>query len=362
MTIDKAQIDAILHSVIDPNTTEPVTAGKGVRNIAIDGDAISLEVVLGYPDKSQDSLIQARVEKALRAVQGVVHLHVVVSHQIMTHSVQCGVQLLPNVRNIIAVASGKGGVGKSTTSANIALMLTAEGASVGVLDADIYSPSQPTMLGIEGHPASEDGKTMMPLEGYGVQVNSIGFLVEQSDPMIWRGPMAASALEQLLRQTNWHNLDYLIVDMPPGTGDIQLTFLQRVPVTGVVIVTTPQEIALLGARKGLKMFKKFGVPILGVVENMSIYTCSHCGHGEPIFGDAGGKRLCAQYGTPFLGSLPLDLSIREHADLGRPIVGTNPNGRIAGLYRDIARQLSVQIAKLSLDTSWRFPSIIAQNI
>ncbi|MCG1041583.1 iron-sulfur cluster carrier protein ApbC [Mycetohabitans sp. B8] len=361
MTIDRAQIDAVLHSVIDPNTAEPVTAGKGVRNVAIDGDTVSLEVVLGYPAKSQYALIQARVEQALRAVPGVAHLHVAVSHQIVAHAVQRGVQLLPNVRNIVAVASGKGGVGKSTTAANLALALAAEGASVGVLDADIYGPSQPTMLGIDGRPASEDGKTMIPLEGHGVQANSIGFLVEQDNPMVWRGPMATSALEQLLRQTNWRDLDYLIVDMPPGTGDIQLTLAQRVPVTGAVIVTTPQDIALLDARKGLKMFEKVGVPILGVVENMSIHICSHCGHAEPIFGAGGGERLCAQYGVPFLGSLPLDIGIREQADSGRPTVVADPHGRVAGLYHDIARQVAIRIAKLSRDMSSKFPTIVVQN-
>ncbi|WP_338926502.1 iron-sulfur cluster carrier protein ApbC [Mycetohabitans endofungorum] len=361
MTIDRAQIDAALHGVIDPNTAEPVTAGKGVRNVTIDGDTVSLEVVLGYPAKSQYALIQARVEQALRAVQGVAHLHVAVSHQIVAHAVQRGVQLLPNVRNIVAVASGKGGVGKSTTTANLALALAAEGASVGVLDADIYGPSQPTMLGIDGRPASEDGKTMIPLEGHGVQANSIGFLVEQDNPMVWRGPMVTSALEQLLRQTNWRDLDYLIVDMPPGTGDIQLTLAQRVPVTGAVIVTTPQDIALLDARKGLKMFEKVGVPILGVVENMSIHICSHCGHAEPIFGAGGGERLCAQYGVPFLGSLPLDIGIREQADAGRPTVVADPHGRIAGLYRDIAHQVAIRIAKLSRDMSSKFPTIVVQN-
>ncbi|CBW74141.1 Iron-sulfur cluster assembly/repair protein ApbC [Mycetohabitans rhizoxinica HKI 454] len=324
MTIDRAQIDAVLHGVIDPNTAEPITAGKGVRNVAIDGDTVSLEVVLGYPAKSQYALIQARVEQALRAVQGVAHLHVAVSHQIVAHAVQRGVQLLPNVRNIVAVASGKGGVGKSTTAANLALALAAEGASVGVLDADIYGPSQPTMLGIDGRPASEDGKTMIPLEGHGVQANSIGFLVEQDNPMVWRGPMVTSALEQLLRQTNWRDLDYLIVDMPPGTGDIQLTLAQRVPVTGAVIVTTPQDIALLDARKGLKMFEKVGVPILGVVENMSIHICSHCGHAEPIFGAGGGERLCAQYGVPFLGSLPLDIGDPRAGRCGASDGGRRP--------------------------------------
>ena len=240
---------------------------------------------------------------------------------------QRGVKLLPNVKNIIAVASGKGGVGKSTTAVNLALALAAEGATVGILDADIYGPSQPMMLGIDGRPESADGKTMEPLENHGVQVMSIGFLVEPDKPMVWRGPMVTQALQQLLRQTNWRDLDYLIVDMPPGTGDIQLTLSQSVPVTGAVIVTTPQDIALLDARKGLKMFEKVGVPILGMVENMAVHICSNCGHAEHIFGAGGGKRMAAEYGVDFLGALPLTLAIREQADSGRPTVVGRPGRR-----------------------------------
>ena len=361
MTIDRARIDAALAGVIDPNTGHPVTAGKGVRNVAIDGDDVSLEVVLGYPAKSQLEPIRRLVEQALAAIPGIGRVQVAVSQQIVAHAVQRGVQLLPNVRNIVAVASGKGGVGKSTTAANLALALAAEGASVGVLDADIYGPSQPMMLGIEGRPESPDGKTMNPLEGHGVQANSIGFMVEQDNPMIWRGPMVTSALEQLLRQTNWRELDYLIVDMPPGTGDIQLTLAQRVPVTGAVIVTTPQDIALLDAKKGLKMFEKVGVPILGVVENMSIHICSNCGHAEHIFGAGGGERICAQYGVPFLGSLPLDIAIREQTDAGRPTVVAEPDGKIAELYRVIARKVAIRIAEQARDMTSKFPTIVVQN-
>jgi len=271
------------------------------------------------------------------------------------------VKLLPNVKNIVAVASGKGGVGKSTTAVNLALALASDGASVGILDADIYGPSLPMMLGIEGRPESQDGQSMNPMRGHGMQANSIGFLIEQDNPMVWRGPMATSALEQLLRQTNWEDLDYLIVDMPPGTGDIQLTLSQRVPVTGAVIVTTPQDIALLDAKKGLKMFEKVGIPILGIVENMGTHICSNCGHEEHIFGAGGGDRMAKEYGVEVLGSLPLDIGIREQADSGRPTVVADPDGRIAGIYRSIARKVAIHIAERARDMTSKFPNIVVQN-
>jgi ATP-binding protein involved in chromosome partitioning len=255
------------------------------------------------------------------------------------------------------VASGKGGVGKSTTAVNLALALAAEGATVGILDADIYGPSQPMMLGIEGRPESVDGSSMEPMENYGVQVMSIGFLVDSDNPMIWRGPMATQALEQLLRQTNWRELDYLIVDMPPGTGDIQLTLSQKVPLTGAVIVTTPQDIALLDARKGLKMFEKVGVPILGIVENMAVHICTQCGHAEHIFGADGGKRMATEYGVDYLGALPLAMNIREQADSGKPTVVSDPDGEIAGIYKALARKVAVKVAVKAKDFSSKFPSI-----
>jgi ATP-binding protein involved in chromosome partitioning len=264
---------------------------------------------------------------------------------------------MPNVKNIVAVASGKGGVGKSTTAVNLALALAAEGAQVGLLDADIYGPSQPMMMGIDGRPVSDDGKTMEPMENYGVQVMSIGFLVNPDEAMIWRGPMATQALEQLLRQTNWRDLDYLIVDLPPGTGDIQLTLSQRVPMTGAVIVTTPQDIALLDARKGIKMFEKVGVPILGIVENMAVHVCSKCGHAEHIFGEGGGQKLAQEAGADYLGGLPLDIKIRLQADSGKPTVVSDPDGEVATIYKAVARQVAVKIAQKAKDFSAKFPTI-----
>jgi len=275
--------------------------------------------------------------------------------------VQKGVKLIPGVKNIIAVASGKGGVGKSTTAVNLALALAAEGANVGMLDADIYGPSQPTMLGITGRPESPDGQNLEPMLGHGLQAMSIGFLIDVETPMVWRGPMVTQALEQLLNQTKWKDLDYLVVDLPPGTGDIQLTLAQRVPVTGAVIVTTPQDIALIDARKGLKMFEKVGVPILGVVENMSLHICSNCGHEERIFGEGGGERMCKDYGTEFLGALPLDIRIREETDAGKPTVVAEPESRVAEIYRAIARRVAVKVGDLAVDHSSKFPSIVIQN-
>ncbi|KVV46854.1 ATP-binding protein [Burkholderia territorii] len=362
MSIDRAHVDAALAAVVDPNTGRPYAANKGVRNVAIDGDAVAVDVVLGYPARSQHDDVRARIADALKAVPGVRDARVAVSQEIVAHTVQRGVKLLPNVKNIVAVASGKGGVGKSTTAVNLALALAAEGASVGILDADIYGPSLPTMLGIHGQrPESPDNQSMNPLVGHGLQANSIGFLIEEDNPMVWRGPMATSALEQLLRQTNWRELDYLIVDMPPGTGDIQLTLAQRVPVTGAVIVTTPQDIALLDAKKGLKMFEKVGIPILGIVENMSIHICSNCGHEEHIFGAGGAERMAQDYGVTVLGNLPLDIAIRERADSGTPTVVAEPDGALARRYRDIARGVALAIAERARDMTSKFPSIVVQN-
>jgi len=357
MALTEQALQAALQTVIDPNTGKDFVSTKALKNLQIKDSDVSFDVVLGYPAKSQIPALRKDLIAAAKTVAGVSNVSVNISSVIAAHAAQRGVQLLPQVKNIIAVASGKGGVGKSTTAVNLALALAAEGASVGLLDADIYGPSQPMMMGIEGRPESEDGKTMDPLENYGVQVMSIGFLVDQDEAMIWRGPMATQALEQLLRQTNWRDLDYLIVDMPPGTGDIQLTLSQRVPMTGAVIVTTPQDIALLDAKKGIKMFEKVGVPILGLVENMAVHVCTQCGHTEHIFGADGGKKMAASYGMDYLGALPLNMQIRLQADSGKPTVVADPDGEVAAIYKAMARLVAVKIAAKAKDFSSKFPSI-----
>jgi ATP-binding protein involved in chromosome partitioning len=362
MSVTEVALLEALKSVVDANTQRDHVSAKQVKNLKIDGGDVAFDVELGYPAKSQWSAIRKAMIAAARTVPGVDNVSVNVTSKVIAHAAQRGVALLPQVKNIIAVASGKGGVGKSTTAANLALALAAEGASVGILDADIYGPSQPMMLGIEGRPESADGQSMEPLENFGVQVMSIGFLVDADNPMIWRGPMATQALEQLLRQTNWRDLDYLIIDMPPGTGDIQLTLSQRVPLTGAVIVTTPQDIALLDARKGLKMFEKVGVPILGIVENMAVHVCSQCGHQEHIFGADGGKRMAKDYELDYLGALPLAMAIREQADSGRPTVVSDPDGEVASIYKALARQVAVKVAAKAKDFSAKFPTIsISKN-
>ncbi len=359
ITVDSVR-DALSH-VIDPNTGKDLVSGRSAKNIQVDGDNVSLDVELGYPANSQIDMIRKQVIDAVRSVPGVGNVSANVYAKIVAHAVQRGVKLMTNVRNIIAVASGKGGVGKSTTAVNLALALAAEGAKVGLLDADIYGPSQPMMMGVSGKPDSLDGKTMEPLENYGVQVASIGFMIDPDQPMVWRGPIVTQALQQLLEQTNWRDLDYLIVDMPPGTGDVQLTLSQKVPVTGAVIVTTPQDIALLDARKGLKMFEKVGIPILGIVENMSMHICSNCGHAEPIFGQGGGEKMCKDFGVDFLGALPLTMSIREQADSGKPTVVADPDGQIAQIYKQIARKVAVKVAEKAKDMTSKFPSIVIKN-
>ena len=361
MAIADLDIQNALKTLIDPHTGKDFITSKSAKNIQITGNHVSVDIVLGYPAKSVMNDVKSLVETHLKALEGVENVNVSIGSRIVAHKAQQGVTLLPNVKNIIAVASGKGGVGKSTTSVNLALALAAEGATVGLLDADIYGPSQPQMLGISGRPESSDGKSMDPMLAHGIQAMSIGFLVDVDTPMVWRGPMVTGALEQLLRETRWDNLDYLIIDLPPGTGDIQLTLAQKIPVTGAIIVTTPQDIALLDARKGLKMFEKVGIPILGIVENMSTHICSNCGHEEHIFGAGGGQKMCDDYKVDLLGSLPLDISIRVQTDSGNPSVIAEPDSKISNIYKDIARKAAIKIANAGLDHSGKFPNIVIQN-
>src|SRR3981081_3210537 len=316
MPLSDSAVQAALRAIVDPNTGKDLLSTRSARNIKLAGSDVSLDIELGYPGKSQHEPIRRQVAQALKQA-GADGVSVNIASKVVAHAVQRGVKLVPGIKNIIAVASGKGGVGKSTTAANLALALVAEGASVGVLDADIYGPSQPMMLGIAGRPESKDGKHLEPMEAHGLQAISIGFLIDVDTPMVWRGPMVTQALEQLLKDTAWRELDYLVIDLPPGTGDIQLTLAQKVPVTGAVIVTTPQDIALIDARKGLKMFEKVGIPILGIVENMSFHVCPKCGHQSHIFGTGGAEKMCRDYGTELLGQLPLDEAIRSHADSGQ---------------------------------------------
>ncbi len=361
MAITEQQVKDALQTLIDPNTRKDYITSKSARNIKVNGNDVSLDVQLGYPAKSQLAPLHNEIAAKLKTLPDVGNVSVNVTMNIVKHAVQRGVKLVPGIKNIIAVASGKGGVGKSTTAVNLALALAAEGAVVGMLDADIYGPSQPMMLGIKGKPASKDEKMLEPMEGHGLQVMSIGFMIEADTPMVWRGPMATQALEQLVNQTRWRDVDYLILDMPPGTGDIQLTAGQRLPLTGAVIVTTPQDIALIDARKGLKMFEKVNVPILGIIENMSIHVCSKCGHEEHIFGAGGGEKMGKDYDVELLGALPLDIKIREQADSGTPTVVADPDGPSARIYKQIARRVAVKIAEKQQDHSSVFPKIVVQN-
>jgi ATP-binding protein involved in chromosome partitioning len=361
MAVTEQSVLDALAGVQDPLTQRDFVSTRAVRNLGIAGGDVAFDVELGYPAKSLVPGLRRALVAAVRQVPGVDNVSVNITTSVVAHAVQRGVQLMPQVKNIIAVASGKGGVGKSTVAANLALALAAEGARVGMLDADIYGPSQPTMLGITDKPESTDGKNLDPLVGHGIQAMSIGFLIDVETPMVWRGPMVTQALEQLLNNTNWNDLDYLVVDLPPGTGDIQLTLAQRVPVTGAVIVTTPQDIALIDARKGLKMFEKVGIPIIGVVENMSLHICSKCGHEERIFGEGGGERMCKDYNVEFLGALPLDSSIRADTDAGKPSVVADPDGRVTDIYKQIARRVAVKIGETAVDHSAKFPNIVISN-
>ncbi len=360
MSLTPERVSDVLRSVIDPNTGKDLVSGRCVRNVKVSGSDVSLDVELGYPAASQLDPIRQLVIAALKQA-GAGNVSANVHSKIVAHAVQRGLKVMPSVKNIIAVSSGKGGVGKSTVAVNLALALAAEGARVGMLDADIYGPSQPTMLGLSGRPDTVDGKLLEPMIAHGIQAISIGVLIDPDQPMVWRGPMVTQALQQLLMQTNWQDVDYLVVDMPPGTGDIQLTLSQQVPVTGAIVVTTPQDIALMDAKKGLKMFEKVGVPILGIVENMATHVCSNCGHTEHIFGEGGAERMSQEYGVAVLGSLPLDIRIREQADSGRPTVVAEPDSDIAVAYKAIARKVAIAIAEKAKDMSLKMPTIKVTN-
>jgi len=360
-SITRDQVEGAIKQYIDPYIESDLVSSKSVKNIAIDDGKINVEVILGFPAKGYHAELAAKLSDIIGKIAGVTDVNVAISSKIEAHATQKGVKPIDQVKNIIAIASGKGGVGKSTTAVNLAMALAAEGATVGILDADIYGPSQPRMLGVHQKPDSKDGKSLEPLIGHGVQSMSIGYLIDEETPMIWRGPMVTQALEQLLNDTNWVNVDYLIIDLPPGTGDIQLTLAQKVPVSGAVIVTTPQDIALLDARKALKMFEKVDVHVLGIVENMSIHICSQCGHEEHIFGQGGGQSMSDQYKVDFLGALPLDKKIREEVDNGRPTVAVDPESRISQIYRDIARRMAAKLSRRAKEYSAKFPNIVIQN-
>jgi len=359
--VTKDQVEEAIKGYIEPHLEADLVSSKCVKKVEIEGGSAKVVIELGFPAKGVLPQLTAEVKQRVEAVEGIESAEIDISWGISAHSVQKSLKPIDNVKNIIAVASGKGGVGKSTTSVNLALALAEEGAKVGILDADIYGPSQPRMLGVSGQPQSSDGKTLEPMENYGLQAMSIGFLIDEETPMIWRGPMVTQALEQLLNDTNWDSLDYLIIDLPPGTGDTQLTLAQKVPVSGAVVVTTPQDIALLDARKGFKMFEKVEVPILGIVENMSIHICSNCNHEEHIFGQGGGERMAEEYGVNFLGALPLDIRIREETDMGKPTVVTDPETRISQIYREIARKTTAKLALQSKSYAAKFPNIVIQN-
>lgn len=359
--ISREQIENVLAAIEDKYLGKDLVSAGVVNQIETEGDSVNLALKFGYPCSGYKDELVAQIQAGLTAATGVANVNVDVSFNVTSHAVQQGIKILANVKNTIAVASGKGGVGKSTTAVNLALALQAEGATVGILDADIYGPSQPRMLGCGGKPESPDGKSIEPNLSYGMQSMSIGYLVDEETPMIWRGPMVTSALEQLLNDTNWRDLDYLVIDLPPGTGDIQLTLCQKVPLSGAVIVTTPQDIALLDARKGYKMFEKVEVPVLGIVENMSIHICSECGHEEHIFGAGGGEQMARQYRIELLGALPLDITIREGVDNGKPNVAIDPGSRISGIYREIARKTAASLSLRAKDYSARFPKIVVEN-
>ena len=361
MSVSSEHILAAIKTYKDPHLDRDLVSAGCIKDTSVDDGKVRVKVMLGYPAFGFVDALQAQLREIVEAVDGVSSADIEVGYEVVSHSVQGGMNPIEGIKNVIAVASGKGGVGKSTTAVNLALALQQEGARVGILDADIYGPSVPRMLGIDGKPESQDGKSLEPMGGHGIQAMSIGFMIDEETPMIWRGPMVTQALEQLLRDTRWKNLDYLVIDLPPGTGDVQLTLAQKVPVSGAVIVTTPQDIALLDARKGLKMFEKVEVPVLGIVENMSIHICSACGHAEHIFGEGGGHRMSEDYNVDLLGALPLDIDIRLNADGGHPSVAEDPDSKASMIYREIARRTAAQLSLKAKDYSAKFPNIVIQN-
>ena len=355
---DKVLAEHLKHEIRqmdDPNSGAPL--GDAVRGVAVSNGKVAVDVELGYPAAGWLENLSSMIQKRLTGFEEVDQVTVEISHRISAHAVQNGLTPLEGVRNIIAVASGKGGVGKSTVAVNLALALQAEGASVGILDADIYGPSQPRMLGLSGRPQTTENRRILPMTAHGIQAMSIGVLVEVDQAMIWRGPMATQALQQMLNETLWQDLDYLIIDLPPGTGDVQLTLAQRIPVAGSIIVTTPQEVALDDVRRAVAMFRKVKVPVLGVVENMSTHICSNCGHEEPVFGQGGGERIANETGLSLLGQVPLEAAVGRSTDAGAPSVAVNPESATSGRFRQIARAAAARLARENLNTKIRMPKI-----
>lgn len=359
--IDEAELRARLAGFTDPDSGADLATVGAIRAIGVAGDRVAVELEFGYPLARHGAALEEAVRAWLKADPRIAEATVAVRWRVRAHRVQEGVEPLPGVRNLIAVASGKGGVGKSTIAINLALGLAVEGARVGVLDADIYGPSQPRMTQTAGRLETDAEQRLVPKSNMGLRVMSIGYLIEEDTPMIWRGPMVTQALQQLLHQTDWGELDYLVIDLPPGTGDIHLTLCQRVPLAGAVIVTTPQDIALLDAKKGLKMFEKVRVPVLGIVENMSTHVCSRCGHEEAVFGQGGGAAMAAQYGVPLLGQVPLDPRIRSDADQGRPTVHAAPESDLGLRFRAIARAAAARLARQEREKRMVFPSIVVSQ-